>query len=260
MKKVLTLVLFFILSMNVEAVEKKIKLATLAWEPYIGPELEKNGPVAEIIRQALKLEGYNLELVFMPWARAMAESEKASDGIDGCMPKYYDEEVVSKFEFSDPFFESQVGFIGNKKNNKEINYIYDKDDLNKTYDKLNNLSFGIVRGYFNEEKFDKRNDLKKIDVTTDEMNMNNLINKRVDLIFIDKFVFNYLLRKNFKLNISPADFTMLNPPIKVHKLYIIFSKKAHDYKEKVKSFNLGMKKLKKLKRFEKILNQFEDFK
>ncbi|WP_158999787.1 substrate-binding periplasmic protein [Pigmentibacter ruber] len=231
-----------------------VSLGTIYWT-----RIRKKWPVAEIIRQALKLEGYNLELVFMPWARAMAESEKASDSIDGCMPKYYDEEVVSKFEFSDPFFESQVGFIGNKKNNKEINYIYDKDDLNKTYDKLNNLSFGIVRGYFNEEKFDKRNDLKKIDVTTDEMNMSNLINKKVDLIFIDNFVFKYLLRKNYKLNISPADFTMLNPPIKVHNLYIIFSKKAVDYKEKLKSFNLGMKKLSKQKKLGKIIREFEDF-
>ncbi|WGL58694.1 transporter substrate-binding domain-containing protein [Pigmentibacter sp. JX0631] len=259
MKRIFIFIISLIFCMNIEGAEKKIKLATLAWEPYIGPELEKNGPVAEIIRQALKFEGYQLELVFMPWARAMAESEKASDGIDGCMPKYYDESIGNIFEFSEPFFESHVGFIGNKKNNKEINYIYDKDDLNKTYDKLNNLSFGIVRGYFNEEKFDKRNDLKKIDVTTDEMNMSNLINKKVDLIFIDNFVFKYLLRKNYKLNISPADFTMLNPPIKVHKLYIIFSKKAVDYKEKLKSFNLGMKKLSKEKKLGKIIREFEDF-
>lgn len=260
MRFVLYFIVFVFSNLAVFANEKTIKLATLTWEPYIGPNIIKNGPVAEVIRQALIKEGYKLELVFMPWARALAESEKASDGIDGCMPKYYDKTILDKYVFSEAFFESPVGFITNKSNLSKISYKINKNDLDKTYDNLKGLTFGVVRGYFNEEKFDKRSDLNKIDVTNDETNIVNLANGKVDLIFIDKYVFHYLARKNDKMNIDEKNFTMLNPAISSHKLFIIFSKKAKNYLDKVKAFNAGLSKLIHEKKLLRIKNEFEDFK
>ncbi len=260
MRNILYCLVFFVYSINLFANEKTIKLATLSWEPYIGPNIYKNGPVAEVIRQALKKEGYKLELVFMPWARALSESEKAADGIDGCMPKYYDKTILDKYVFSEPFFESPVGFITDKNSIKKINYKIYKNDLDKTYTNLKGLTFGVVRGYVNEEKFDKRKDLNKIDVTNDEANIMNLQNGRVNLIFIDKYVFNYLVRINDKFNMSEYNFVMLNPPILRHKLFIIFSKKAPNYLEKVKIFNSGLSQLIRKNKLKNIQKEFEDFK
>lgn len=239
---------------------KEIKLATLAWEPYIGPELKNYGPVAQIIKEALKKEGYNLKLEFMPWARAKVEAEKGVDGIDGYMPKYFDKAITDKFYFSLPFFDSDVGFFIKKEDKKKIEYTYVKNDLNKTYDKLKNFKFGICRGYVNEEKFDLRNDLTKIDVTNDEMNLLNLLTGTVDLIFIDKNVAKYCIRNNAKLLDNKNSLTFLEPEVYKHKLYIVFSKKAKDAELKLKAFNNGLGAIIKENRINLIKNEYEDFK
>ncbi len=62
------------------------------------------------------------------------------------------------------------------------------------------------------------------------------------------------------MNINEKNFTMLNPPISSHKLFIIFSKRAKNYLEKVKAFNDGLSKLIHEKKLQRIKNEFEDFK
>jgi polar amino acid transport system substrate-binding protein len=108
-KKIIILYLLQ-LSLIVYAENKEIKLVTLEWEPYVGSNLKKQGFISELIRSALKKEGYTLKLEFMPWARALDQAEKSVDGIDGIMPKYYDKSILDKFIYSDSFFESTDGF------------------------------------------------------------------------------------------------------------------------------------------------------
>ena len=95
-KKILILKLLQ-LSFSVYADNKEIKLVTLEWEPYVGPNLKKQGFISELIRIALKKEGYTLKLEFMPWARALEQAEKSIDGVDEIMPKYYDKSILDKF-------------------------------------------------------------------------------------------------------------------------------------------------------------------
>lgn len=259
MKRCLYLFIF-LLNYYSLAYSKEIVLTTLDWEPYIGKNLKNNGPLAEVIKSALENEGYSLKLIFLPWVRAVNEAAKGHDGIDGYFPEYYDNLKEDKFIFSNPFFESKVGFYINKKNRQKIVYKLDKSNLNNTYKNMYNLNFGVVRGYINEEIFDANQKISKIESTTDEKNLLLLNEGRVDVILIDEYVAKYYLKNNPDLLFSQNKFLFLEPPLQVHKLYIAWSKLSSEIPNKVKIFNQGLDKLIKSGELIKILKKYEEFK
>jgi hypothetical protein len=91
-KKSYILIICIILLFQVRfssAYEKKINLASLDWEPYVGPNLVNNGYVAEVVEQAFIAVGYkkkDIIINFVPWARAVTIGR--SGGYDGIVPEY----------------------------------------------------------------------------------------------------------------------------------------------------------------------------
>jgi polar amino acid transport system substrate-binding protein len=51
---------------------------------------------------------------------------------------------------------------------------------------MKQYTFGVVKGYVNTPEFDAAIFLKKVESASDEEYLRNLINGRVDLIFIDR--------------------------------------------------------------------------
>ncbi len=237
---------------------EEIKLSTSEWSPYIGEELHEKGLIANIVQRALELEGYKLNLVFMPWARAVNEAQTGKEGLDGYLPEYYDKSKEEYFEFSDPFLDSEVGFLINEKNKTKFNINIDKNNLSKSYEKLVNFRFGVVRGYINEEYFDKITFLKKIESTSDEKNLILLDQGKVDIVVIDKNVANYYKRNSPDLLLSKNQLIFLNPPIKSHKLFIAWSKLASNFKAKNRIFNSGLKKLLDSGEYYKIIKFYQN--
>ncbi|WGL59821.1 transporter substrate-binding domain-containing protein [Pigmentibacter sp. JX0631] len=235
-----------------------IKLATSEWSPYIGEDLYSQGLIAKIVQRALEMEGYKLNLVFLPWARAVKEAETGKDNLDGYLPEYFDKSKEEYFEFSDPFLDSEVGFLINEKNKLKFNITIDKNNLQKSYEKLKNYRFGIVRGYVNEEYFDKNTELNKIDSTSDEKNLILLDENKVDIVVIDKNVAHYYKRNSPELLLSKNSFFFISPAIKSHKLYIAWSKSIKNYKDKNILFNNGLKKLIESGEYSKIIKFYQN--
>lgn len=68
----MTGLVFITLTTDAKGAEKaKIVLATGNWEPYYGETLPNGGIVTEIVRRAFRRVGYELEVKWRPWARAM---------------------------------------------------------------------------------------------------------------------------------------------------------------------------------------------
>lgn len=220
--------------------QKTVTLSTLDWPPYIGQELENNGYVNEIVVEAFKRAGYTAEVNFYPWARALHLA--LSGAHDGLFPEYFDPtERDHQIVFSDPFPGGPVGLY--KRKDSAISYTVDpQKDQTRALEGLKQYSFGIVRGYINTKAFDEAGFLKKDMAVGDKMNLEKLYNKRIDLIFIDKFVAKYIIVKEFPWYIDELEF--MEPPLEVKPLYIAFSKKAPGYKEKLKAFNTGLKEIK----------------
>ena len=61
-----------------------LRVATLDWAPYVGPDLPGKGLASRILDEALALDGHRAELVFLPWQRALKEA--AEGRFDALMP------------------------------------------------------------------------------------------------------------------------------------------------------------------------------
>lgn len=240
MKKV-SILMLIALSFSLFSAEKVV-LTTLDWEPYIGQSLNSNGFVAEIAREALKREGYDLELQFYPWARTKDKAVKGE--VDGYFPEYYAKDIESHSYFSEPFMSGPVGFF--KLKGSKISFDGNLQTL-KPY------KIGVVRDYVNEEKFDAADFLTKEAVRDDLTNIKKLLAKRIDLFVADKFVGMYLLNKELPDKKDMLEF--ITPPLIDHNLYICFSKKGKQPQKLLKAFNSGLEKIKADGTYDKILKK-----
>ncbi|BFM18218.1 transporter substrate-binding domain-containing protein [Maricurvus nonylphenolicus] len=113
-----------------------VRLATVDWPPFFGEQLPKGGFVTEIARQAFKREGHHMDLVFIPWKRAMYSAQKGDHhGLFGC---WINSEVQGLFDVSREIMASGDGhFLALEGSNNS----------NLRPEDLIGKRIGIVRGY-----------------------------------------------------------------------------------------------------------------
>jgi len=224
----ITLLLFLILlgAAHGLAADRSVHVATLNWEPYIGERLDANGFGAAILREAFRRAGYETTFTFMPWVRALKEAEIGK--YDAVGFAYHSTEREKKYIFSAAYAESVLGFAKLRKSDVKFATLQD----------LAPYRIGVVRGFVNTPEFDALESLHKEAVKNELMNLKKLVNGRVDLILIDKFIMRHLMRKHFPGQIDAVEF--LDPPLAVHPLYLMFSRK-HTYSEtRVRAFNAAI--------------------
>lgn len=113
-----------------------VRLATVDWPPFFGKNLPKGGFVTEIARQALSRNGYTMDLVFVPWKRAMYSAQKGDHhGLFGC---WVNEEVKTLFDIS-----QEIMARG------DAHFLALKDSIGADLrpESLIGKRIGIVRGY-----------------------------------------------------------------------------------------------------------------
>ncbi|MFT5697730.1 MAG: polar amino acid transport system substrate-binding protein [Desulforhopalus sp.] len=248
--KIVLIFLLMIVLASTGVAEENVKFASLEWEPYVGPEMRNNGYVAEIVVEAFRRVDYKTEIIFFPWARAVKMAE--SGELDGVFPEYYDESRKEQFVFSDPFPGGPVGLYKRKESGVAYS-INPQINQTEAFRGLQDSMFGVVRGYINTAEFDAAAFLKKEEVISDELNLKKLYNRRIDYIFIDKFVAEHLIKHKFPS--YEADLEFMHPALEVRLLYIAFSKQAEDYQNKLKAFNSGLQQITQDGTLARIMNQ-----
>jgi polar amino acid transport system substrate-binding protein len=242
-KKILPIVTGLIIGIHTVFAGESITLNTLEWEPYIGQKLKNQGYVAEVVKEAFKRSGYDLEIKFRPWKRAVMESQKGT--VDGYFPEYYSEEVTTHAIFSEPFPGGPVGFFAVK----GTTIIYDGN-----LETLKPYKIGVVRGYVNSEKFDAATFLRKEEVVDDITNIKKLIMGRIALCVADKFVGLYLYEQLEEDMKSKNNIVFLDPPLDLKDLYVCISKTTKKNPESIKNaFNTGLISMKADGTLDKIL-------
>lgn len=241
------------LTTNVVASEKKVTLATGEWEPYVGSEMANYGFASEIVAEAFRKAGYELELQFYQWDEAVKLAEAGR--VDGFFPAYYAKTREESFVFSDSFAESPVGLfkksslptgppVTYKVGGRHITYSVDpRIDQTEALKGLKKFKIGVVKSYVNTPEFDAADFLMKEEALSDEANLKKLFRDEVQLIFIDKYVANNLIAKKFPWYLN--EFELMEPPLEIKALYIAFSKKTKDHNQKLKAFNTGLSLMEK---------------
>jgi len=250
MRKAFLVILFSLIFSSVIYAGQTVTLATLEWEPYIGPNMDNNGYVHEIVVEAYKRSGIKVDIRFLPWARAVKTAETGKR--DGLFPEYYDESRLENFVFSDSFPGGPVGLYKRKDN--KISFAVDpQKKQTEALKALKQYRFGVVRGYVNTKEFDNADFLTKDIANSDETNLKKLFKGRIDFIFIDKYVAKHIIVRKYPHFLSELDF--MEPPLEIKPLYIAFSKKAKNYQQKLNAFNMGLKILRETGMLDQIIEK-----
>ncbi|HSX61729.1 MAG TPA: transporter substrate-binding domain-containing protein [Tahibacter sp.] len=199
----------------------QVRLATLEWPPYVGASLTGQGYAAQVIRTACERRGVDVTFDLMPWARALMLGLRGD--VAGVMPEYRNAQREAEFAFSAPFPGGPVGLY--KRHGDAIAYAVDPGrDLDAALRSVARHRIGIVRDYINNTTFDRADYLDREEAANDSVNLRKLAHGRVDLVFVDRWVAEYLLQNDPLLR--DAKIEMLQPPIEEPALHVAWSRQS----------------------------------
>lgn len=229
------LLLALLLSSGPSLANKHIKLTSLDWPPYSGPTLPEKGASVAVVKAAFEASGYQVQVDFFPWERAVALAKDPGKGYAGYFPEYYAQELEADCVFSEPIGISPLGFAQHKQ--APVTWV--------GLDDLSTLKIGVVSGYVNEAEFDKRVAAGKQPVeavTGDDQNLKKVGAKRLPLAVIDKHVMNYLLNNDPSLASFKANIEFNGKLLEDKKLHVCF-RKGPQSAEYAKALADGLKKI-----------------
>ena len=170
-----------LMTAETSAAPRNLVFATLNAPPYFGENLAGGGFYTEISREAFQRVGYTFEVEFMTWNRAL-ELAKRGD-YAGMLGMYYTEERAHDFIYTESIYDDEIVFFSRK-------------GETMTYTTLQDLApytIGLMLGAAEREQFKKEPGLKVIESSSQEINVKNLMAKRLDLVLCSKvYLFNVI--------------------------------------------------------------------
>ncbi len=166
-----------------------LRLASLEWPPYTSATMTDHGETTALLRRIFADLGYQLEIDFVPWSRAVRMGT-ADHPYDGYFPEYQVQEA-GRLQ-SDSLGSSLIGFA------YKADLIVPEINLQM----LQRFSLGVVQDYINQHQLDlwiRLGLLKPQYALSDQQNLLKLVNGRVELIVIDQRVMDYWLQQDRKL-------------------------------------------------------------
>jgi len=221
-----------LLANNVSGQEKSISILTEDnWSDYGGSH------AAERARSVLEVLGYEVTVVFVPWARALKMTEEGM--FEVLAGVYFSEERNKKLAFSEPITTTDILFY--KLKSSDISY---DGNLNS----LKELRIGVVRNYIYSNEFDEANYLEKMIALNPKNNIELLLAERVDLIVGSRKAIDFLLASKFSG--SSGQLESLPIPLESKSVHVAFSREHAGYKLLLEDFNRTFARLKKEGSFE----------
>jgi ABC-type amino acid transport substrate-binding protein len=225
MKRLLISLLLMTLSFGSLASPPVVIITNTPWHPYFGEDLPGYGMAAEIISEAFARSGYRTEFKTRPWSRAILELKHGAH--DAIATAYHTDERAQLFRFSAPYMNSEVR-------------LYQKKGRGISWTRLEDLKpyrIGTVLNNAYSPTFDDADFLQKDAATSEILNIRKLAVGRIDLLVMDRYVFEYLISRN------PAylgQIEALEPALNNSALHVMFSEQAVDVEKKISAFNRGL--------------------
>ncbi|MEM7172167.1 MAG: ABC transporter substrate-binding protein [Pseudomonadota bacterium] len=246
-KCVFTVVLGLCLAVNSNlfAQDKKVRLATLDWPPYTGQELPKGGATTDVIRTAFEKVGYEVEVEYLPWKRAIDMAGKGTDDVIAYFPGYHCKHR-NGFVASNPLGNGPLGFAEHA--DAPISW--------ETLDDISDqeLKIGTVLGYANTDDFDAKvgtGYILAVPSNDDLTNLKKLVRRRIDAVVIDKLVLEYLKATDESLQNGGDKLQFDETPLEEKTLYLCI-RDDNDGRTLKHIFNAGLEQIDT----EEVVNQY----
>jgi len=234
--------LLFIVSISYSSFSETITAAGDPWPPFLDPESPNEGIVLEIARAAYKTQGYEVEMKFVPWARAVHGVKEAD--YDVLLGTWHTKEREEFLLFSDAYLENEIKFIKREDDSFEFTGM----------DSLTDKNVGIVRGYGYGDEFLNATNFRRPEGKDLLISIKKLVNDRIDLTLEDEIVARAMLKKQAPHLLKKIKFT--KNALSTNSLHVTSGLKNSKHKEYIKAFNEGFKEIKSNGSFEKILKKY----
>lgn len=215
----------------VGAEEKVVKVAINVWTPFASPDLDNNGPLAEVSSTAFARVGYTMNLEFLPWKRALSDAAKGR--YDGLMGAYFNEERAKLFLYSENIIgKAETGIITNIDSDITFNQMAD----------LSPYKIGLLRGIEISEEFSQhKSQLNLVTITTEESLIRMLRGGRVDLLAGSKQVI-FAKYQNLYPDRTPGEnLKMIGNPLAEGLMYMAISRNIPNGEKIRDDFDRGFK-------------------
>lgn len=236
LKLIGVIVYVFCLSAFSYGQDKVVSMTSLEWPPYSGKALPHEGKTIAVARQIFQSMGYDLQVTYYPWVRAVSLGLDENSGYSGYFPEYYDVNLENHCLFSEPIGFSPLGFAQLKSNPISWHHLDDIIQLDRV---------GVVRDYVNSPEFDAqvaKGNIKVDEAISDVENIKKLGAKRVSTIVIDKYVLEYWLMHDPQLAYLQESIEMNSHLLDKKNLYLCFQKNEKG-QQLLEMFNEGLMKL-----------------
>ncbi len=237
LRQLVTSVLFVCcLTANAE----KITAAGDPWPPFLDPNTSSQGILVEIASAAFATQGYELEMNFVPWARALSGVKNAS--FDLLLGTWWTQERTAYLLYSDPYLENSVKFIKRKGDSFEFSGL----------ESLNGKSVGIVRGYGYNDDFLSAKNFKKPEAKEFIANIKKLAAGRINLTLEDEVVAKAIIVKEAPELLEKIEFC--KQPLSSNALHVTSGTANAKHKRLIDAFNKGLAEIKSNGEYDRILS------
>lgn len=238
------LCLLALLALLAPAVEARtVKLATTEFHPFSSQGLQQGGFETALIRAAFEASGYDVQVDFLSWKRALKNVEKGEyDVIAGI---YFSEERNQRFEFSKPVYYLELGLVALGALGVE------------RFDSLSDLTqyrIGVVDGSIISNDFDHANYLNKVKVHSDSLNIAMLYKQRIDLVATSFFHFRHEVMASEEFDADALVY--LQPSLAIRPVHIAVSRATPEHAQLRIDFDRGLEMIRRSGRYEAVLSEF----
>jgi len=207
-----------------------LKVAALTgWPPFSGAELPNKGFSNDVVKTALERLGHTAKVEIMPWARALAMTEKGKFDI---LPSvWHSAEREKKLVFTDPIAKNRVVFIK-------------KADDPFTFESLADLKgkmVGTVQDYSYRKDFLQSESFRRESTSSLLINLRKLLGGRIDLTLGDALVSRYTINKTLPDRADAIAFT--DGALSSKPLHVTISRQRDDAEALAEAFNGELEKM-----------------
>lgn len=229
-----------------------IRVATENYPPYVASNLKHYGVLGQIVTEAFKLEGINVEFNFFTGKRAYKLAKTGE--YDATMPWARREERLKLFYYGEPVIESDHEVFFFRRGKK-----FKWDPKRQNYEDIRGFDIGAIIGYNYGPKFMEA-EKKKIVSVSRMLEISQLfqmlLSGRLDLMISPERIALYELKTTIDKEKAMAiqSIVAIDEPIEYD--YLLISKKSKKGAHFFEAMNRGLRKLKESGRHNEIVNQF----
>lgn len=239
MRRVLVLLLGLLLSAPVWS--QTIIAAADSYPPYADPTHPAQGICLQIVRAAYASQGYEVEMHFVPWARAV---NGVKSGEYDILPNaWWTQERATFLLYSEPYVTSEIKFI------KRLGDPFEFHGL----ESLTGKSVGIVKGYGYGDEFLKATNFARPEVAKTVQNVKKLVLGRIDLTLEDEVVARWIIKHKVPDLLPQVAFTQNG--LSSQQMHVASSVKNPRRTAIIEAFNKGLATIKANGTLDQILRE-----